>query len=317
MAKTSYIKIPPELEEKYYSDLQSRDRFIVPGIRAKGIVISRKKRKDLQSKTLLDICSNYWKNFTDEQRANWKAADQHNVKHGWRTFVSDQTSRILLGLEGVTTPSEYHQGKVGYILIEDPAEEIKLIQPHPSSYWVKSKVVGKDGMYEPKQVTEILALPLEIGLSYKSDLISTGPGSFVHFYASIRHLYQGQNLNHDLIIDIPLQSHWYKETQTISELLGIVTSYNLYIHLYNVRGELFFDNITSKHSGSNWARDTFCEKIEESFTRGFYQIPKHWAPVTLPAGAIYYSKYVGSEIYEASIYGLKWYGIANYGDVIF
>ena len=149
-------------------------------------------------------------------------------------------------------------------------------------------------MYEPKQVTEILALPLEIGLSYKSDLTSTGEGSFARLYASIRHLYQGQNLNHDLIIDIPLSSAWNKTTETVSELLGIVTSYNLYIHLYNVRGELLFDNITSKHSGSNWARDTFCEKIEETFTRGFYQISKPWAPVTLPAGAVYYSKYVSA-----------------------
>ncbi|GAH28076.1 unnamed protein product, partial [marine sediment metagenome] len=248
----------------------------------------------LKGRTLLDTCSNYWGDFTDAKKADWKNVSPYDPKHGWRTFVADQTSRILLGLEGTAEPNTYHQNMVGYILIESPGSEIKLIQPHPSSYWIKTKVIGKDGMFKPEQISESLALPLEIGISYKSDLTSTGAGSFVKFYASIRHLYQGQNLNHDLEINIPLSSAWTKQTETVSNLIGTVTSYNLYIHLYNVRGELFFDNVTAKHSGSNWVRDTFCEEIEEDFTRAYFQVPKHWAPITLPDGAAYYSKYVST-----------------------
>jgi len=291
MAKTSYIEIPPELEEKYYSDLQSRDRFITPGIRKKTAIISRKKRQSLNKRTLLKTISNYWQNFTDEQKQAWEDVSPYDPKHGWRTFVSDQTLRILLNLEGTATPNEYHQSEVGYIKIESPAEEIKLIQPHPSSYWIKTKVIGKDNMYQPEQVTEILALPLEIGISFKSNLTSTGDGSFAKFYARIRRLYQGRNIDEDLEIDIPLSSEWNRETTTLSSIIGTVTSYSLYIHLYKVTGELLFDNITSKHSGSNWVRDSLCEKIEEDFTRAYYQVPKHWAPITLPAGAVYYSKY--------------------------
>jgi len=313
MAKTSYIEISPELEEKYYADLQPRDRFIVPGIRQKSAIISRKKRQSLNNRTLLKICSNYWKTLTNEEKQTWEDVSPYDPKHGWRTFVSEQTLRILSGLDGIATPSEHHQSEVGYVLIESPAEEIKLTQPHPSSYWIKTKVIGKDNMYKPEQVTEILALPLEIGISFKSNLTSTGEGSFAKLYASIRHLYQGQNLNHDLEIDIPLSSDWTRKTETVSSLIGTVTSYNLYIHLYKVTGELFFDNITSKHSGTNWARDSLCEKIEEDFTRAYFQVPKHWAPITLPAGAVYYSKYVPAEGYEISIYGYRWYGVALYG----
>lgn len=291
MAKTSYIEITPELEEKYYSDLQARDRFITPGIRAKSKMISRGKRAILKNKTFLPVCSDYWAGFSPAEKQAWEDVSPYDPPHGWRTFVNDQTLRILLGLEGVATPNEYHQGKVGFISIEAPAEEIKLIQPHPSSYWIKQKVVGKPGMYEPEQITELLALPLQIGISYKSDLVSTGPGSFAKFYASVRRLYQGQNLDELLEVDIPLSSGWARATETLSSVIGIVTSYSLYIHLYKVTGELLFDNILSNHSGSNWARDHLCESIEEEFSREYYQVPHHWAPITLPASAGYYSKY--------------------------
>jgi len=291
MAKTSYIEITPELEERYYSDLQARDRFITPGMRVKSKIISRKKRAILNNKTFLKTCKSYWDNFSPAEKQAWEDVSPYDPAHGWRTFVSDQTLRILLGLEGVATPNEYHQSKVGSILIEAPAEEIKLIQPHPSSYWIKTKVIGKDEMFEPTEVNEILALPLQIGISYKADLVSTGEGSFAKFYASVRRLYQGQNLDELLEIAIPLSSAWTRDTATLSSVIGIVTSYSLYIHLYKVTGELLFDNVLASHSGSNWARDRLCESIEESFSRAYYQVPKHWAPVTQPAGSSYQSIY--------------------------
>ena len=176
-------------------------------------------------------------------------------------------------------------------MIEEPAEEIKLIQAHPSSYWLYQKVEGSQSMYEPVQVTEDFALPLKLTISYKSDLVSTGEGSFARFYASIRHLYQGQNLNHNEIIEIPLSAVWGKQETTISFLTGQAISYNLYIHLYKVRGILLFDNVKAEHSGSNWVRDTLCKKIEQDFTRQWYQIPKHWGVITMPEGAGYQSIY--------------------------
>ena len=225
---------------------------------------------------------------------------------------------------------------VGKLLIEAPAEELKIIQPHPSSYWISQKVEGKDNMFQPVEISESFSLPLKIAISYKSDLTSTGEGSFVRFYAIVRHLYQGQNLSYNLIIDIPLQSHWYKDETTISELTGLAVSYNLYIHLYKVRGTLLIDNIEAIHSavnfysdygigvfgkvefmewsGQNWVIDPFCKKIEQSFSRGFYQISQPWAIVSLPSGASYNSIYAGDEIYMASLYGLRWHGIGLYGE---
>lgn len=313
MSKTSYLRVPPELEEKFYSSVQSMDRFIIPRIRTKTGPLSREKIKKLIGRSYLKEISGLWNNFTNEQKSAWKDVDTHFQKHGYRTFVADQSIRIKLELGGVATPNQYHQDMVGKLLIEEPAEEIKLKQAHPSSYWISCKVIGKKDMYEPVEITEPFALPLKIGISYKSDLVSTGAGSFARFYASVRHLYQGQNLNHDEIIEIPLSSAWTKQDTTISSLTGLAVSYDLYIHLYKVRGTLLIDNVEAIHSainfyadygervygtykyaewqGQNWARDPFCNKIEQSFNRGFYQVLKHWKSIILPEGASYKSVY--------------------------
>lgn len=291
MAKISYLDISPELEEAYYSGLQSSDRFIIPRIRVKKVILSQEKIDNLTARSYLPVIADLWNNFTDQQRADWKAIDPYPNPNGWRAFVADQSKRISLGLGGIATPNQYHQDMVGKILIEAPAEEIELIQPHPTFYWLYKKVSGTKSMYEPVIVNELFSLPLKITINYKSDLVSQGAGSFARFYASIRHLYQGQNLNHNEIIEIPLSSAWASQNTTISTLAGLAVSYNLYIHLYKVRGTLLIDNVKAEHSGSNWVRDTYCKKIEQDFTRQWYQIPKNWGVITMPDGAGYMSIY--------------------------
>lgn len=291
MAVTTYLTIPPEVEEKYYSHLQSSDRFVLPKIRPKTVILSRQKIANLTKKSYLPVIAALWHAFTDQQKADWKAVSPYSRPHGWASFVADQSKRIKFGIPGTAIPNANHQDMVGKIEVVAPAEEIKIIQPHPSSYWISRKVAGKKGMYAPVKIDEAFSLPLKLTIHRKSNLVSTGSGSFVRFYASIRHLYQGQNLNHDEIIEIPLISDWAEQDTTISTLAGLAVSYNLYIHLYKVRGTLLIDLVKAEHSGSNWVRDHLCKKIEQDFTRGFYQVPKHWAPITLPTGSDYESIY--------------------------
>jgi len=291
VAVTTYLTIPPEVEEKYYSHLQSSDRFVLPKIRPKTVILSRKKIAGLTKRSYLPAIAELWRAFTDQQRADWKAISPYSRPHGWASFVADQSKRIKFGIPGTATPNANHQDMIGKIEIIAPAEEIKIIQPHHSFYWISRKVAGKKGMYIPVKIDEAFCLPLKLTIHRKSNLVSTGSGSFVRFYASIRHLYQGQNLNHDEIIEIPLVSNWAEQDTTISTLAGLAVSYNLYIHLYKVRGTLLIDLVKAEHSGSNWVRDHLCKKIEQDFTRGFYQVPKHWAPITMPAGSDYESIY--------------------------
>jgi len=291
MAKTGYIQVDPELEDKFYSDLQTMDRYITPRIRPKAKALSREQKQTTAEKSYLPICSELWANFSEELKQTWKDIDQNTYPHGWRSFVADQCNRIKLGLEGVATPNQYHQDLVGKLLIQAPAEEIKIAQYHPHTYQLYQKVAGKKDMYEMVEVKEAMALPLKITISYKSNLISTGEGTFVRFFASVRHLYQGQNLNHDLIINIPLINDWTSDNITITTLSGLAQSYNLFIQIYKATGELLIDNIKAEHSGSNWVRDPFCKDINRNFTRQYSEVLANWAPITIPAGASYQSIY--------------------------
>ena len=291
MARTNYLDLPVGQEELYYGGLQSGDRFVFPRIVRKNAFFSRKKIANLKAKSYLPIISDLWAGFTDGQKSDWKDVDPHTKQHGWRTFVADQSKRIKLGLVGVATPNEFHQDMVGGINIEAPAEEVLIAQYHPAFYYIHKKIQGTKNTYEPVMVTEEVSLPLTLSINYKSDLVSTGAGSFCKFYARVRHFYQGRDIETDLVLDIPLSGAWAKLTDSLSVVLGEIVGYTLFIHIYKATGTLLFDQLKVEHSGQNWARDTLCRDISQIFTRAYYQVPKNWAPITLPTGTDYDSIY--------------------------
>lgn len=291
MSKTSFLQVTGVTEEAWFGALQSGDRFITPRIQAKSALLSQARVANISARSYLTLVKNAWAALSAGDKAAWKAADHHAHQHGWRCFLADRCQRIKLGLAGDATPSSFHNDLVGGIVIAAPAEEVLLVQPHPQSYWVLKKVSGTKSQYEPSLVTEGFGLPLVVSLNYKSDLVSTGAGSFARLFARVRHLYQGENLDYNLNVEMALSAGWSAGTATASSLLGQAISYNLYLHLFKVRGTLLFDNIKVQHSGSIWTRDQFCRDIDASFTRAFYQVPKNWGVVTLPAGASYGSIY--------------------------
>jgi hypothetical protein len=291
MAKTSYVDLLPTIEQKYYSNLQIADRFIVPHVVMKKTFFSRKRVKGLTQKSLLPQIAADWALLSPTEKTAWTNAGVQRNLNGWRLFVADKCARIKNGLSGNATPSLLHQSWVGKLKITAPAEEIKIAQLHPSFYWISHKVYGKKGMYEPVKINEPMTLPLIISLNYKSNLVSTGAGSFAKFYADVWYSYQGQNLSRLVEIPLDLIADWKNATATLSSLESIVIGYTLYIHLYKMTGELYIDNVKATHSEQNWVRDTYCDDIYQTFSRAFYQIPDHWAPVILPSGAEYDSVY--------------------------
>ncbi len=291
MARTNYLDLPLGQENLYYAGLQSGDRFVFPRIVRKNKFFGRKKIKGLTAKSYLPIISGIWAGFSTAEKQAWKDVDPHPRQHGWRTFVADQSKRIKLGYAGTATPNQFHQDLVGGIDIVGPAEEVLIAQYHPGTYYVKKKVQGTKNTYDPVQVTEAVSLPLTLSINYKSSLISTGAGSFCKFYARVRHFYQGRDIDTDLEINIPLSGGWANLTKTLSVVLGEVVGYTLFIHVYKATGTLLFDNVKATHSGQNWVRDTYCRDISQIFTRAFYQVPKNWAPITLPPGTDYDSTY--------------------------
>ncbi len=313
MAKTSYQLIPAGLEDLFFKCLKSGDRFTYARISRSNTIISRKLKYKLTAKSLLPIIKDYWNGFTAGEVAAWNAAAAICGKKGYRLFVQDQSYREKYDVAGVATPSLFHQYKVGYLKIEDPANEIKITQLHPQFYWVLRAVSGKKGMKEPVKVTENFTLPLTIGLNYKANLVSQGAGSFARLYGEIWSIYQGLDIKTQFYIDLDLDTanfaafgfaefgswefgnsgvdDWASVEATCDFVHGLAVGYDLYIHLYNLRGDLYIDNIKAEHNAQNWARDMYCLDINQAFTKAFYQIPKHWAAVILPNGAGYDSVY--------------------------
>jgi len=291
MARTTFLTIPAGQEDLYWTPLQSGDRFTFPKVVRKVSFYGRKKVEGLTRRSYIPAIAVIWRTFSDALKDDWKTAGTERGLNGWQAFVADQSKRIKFGIGGQATPSTFHQDLVGQIYITAPAEEVKIVQYHPSQYWVSQKVQGKKRMYEPVSVTEAFSLPLELSINYKSNLVSTGAGSFAKFYAIIRHSYQGQNLTTNLELNIPLVGGWANLNDTISSVYGEVQGYDLYIHLYKVTGTLHFDNPKATHSSQNWLRDPYCKDISKAFTRAFYQVPKHWAAITLPTGTSYNSVY--------------------------
>ena len=287
MAKVEYVDILPATSELYYRALTAQDRFTFSRITKKVEFYSRKKVKGMTLKSLLPQVAEAWNALSVGDKALWTTAGAQSDLNGYRLFVQDKCIRIKNDLAGNATPVVLHQSWIGDLRIKSPATELKIVQLHPSFYWVSSKVSGKKGQYEPVQVTESFGLPLVLSLNYSSDLTSQGAGSFAKFYALVWHSYQGIDYETPLEIDLDLSTGWKNATATLSSLSGYVVGYALYFHLYNVRGNLYIDNVKSTHSAQNWVRDTYCKDINQGFTRAFYQIPKHWVAEILPDGSIY------------------------------
>ena len=204
MSKTGYIDLDTAQEEAYFSALTPGDRFIAPRVRRNTRLISVRRKKGVSQRSLLPTCAQIWNAYTTEQKNSWNSAGEYSNLTGWKAFVRDKCYRVVNDLPGEATPNNFHQGLVGQLTIQAPADELKIFQPHPPSYYVSRKIPGTKNMYSPVLVSERLALPLQIGLSYKSNLVQTEADGFAKFYAIVRRLYQGNNLDEILEIDLDL-----------------------------------------------------------------------------------------------------------------
>ena len=291
MAKTSYLDIPTNLTNLFKKTLQSGDRFTFPRVYVKRQFLSRTRKKNITNKSLLPQIAILWQALTEQDKTAWNIAGVACNTTGWKIFFNDTSLRIKNSLQGLSTPSELHQGKCGKIIIESPANEIRLAQLHPNSYYVFKKVRGTRSQYEPKKVAEGFYLPLEIAISYKSNLVASGGTPQAKFYCNVESHYQGKILNNILSIDIELQTDWKRKTNILTKVVGVARSYIAYIEIKNATGILYFDNIEIKHGGINWVRDPYCNNIKQNFTKAYAQIPKHWVADIIPNGAYYDSMF--------------------------
>ena len=296
MAKTTFITIPDGLDLQYKKVIQSGDRFIFPHIKVKRLFTSRSRKKGLTQKSLFVSLAPVWNALSTEQRTAWNDAGLECGLTGFRLFVQDTSKRIANDISGYATPSNLYQSMVGRISVESPAIGLTIIQLHPQSYYVNRKVTGTRSQYEPVLIQENLSLPVDIAISYKSNLSSAGSNPYAKFYIIIYSSYQGRDIENLCEINFNLVQDWERLTAQISSVVGVFRGYTAFIEIHDAQGTVLFDNVDIIHSGMNYARDPFCNSIQTSFTKAFYQIPRNWSAETIPDGAFFRSVYHETEI---------------------
>lgn len=291
MAKISFLDLPVGFEDAFKKVLAPGDRFTYSSLKTSANRVSRYRKKEMLTKNLIPILAPVWQALTQQERDLWNEAGTHSNTSGWILFLRDKSARIANGIEGYASPENLYQVRVGNIHLEGEAQYALIAQIHPKEYYVQRKKKGTHSQLEQVKVTENFSLPLNIEISYKTDFVQIEENAFAKFYVRVFSSYQGRDIETDLELNFGLSDNWMRITNSLNSVLGLVRSYIMYIEVSGVQGDLWFDNIVVEHSGHNWARDPFCYRIHQDFTKQFYQIPKHWSAIELPEGAFYQSVY--------------------------
>ncbi len=258
---------------------------------AEMLLSSRRRKKGMSQKSLIPILTPIYNALSTPEKEAWASAGAINNSRSFNLFLRDTSYRIKNSIAGYATPNDIYQVLQGKMTVGGGATSMKIAQLHPFKYFILKKIVGTKTQYEPVQITETFQLPLQIEISYKTNLTSAGSGAFAKFFVIVNSHYQGRNIETPLEISFDLVHTWDRLTATLSSVVGVVTGYTGYIEIHNATGDLWFDNVTFFHDSFNWARDPFCNSIRTDYTRAFYQIPRDWIGIDLPDGAFYDSLY--------------------------
>jgi hypothetical protein len=291
MAKVTYLELPAGYDMSFASALKPADRFTFARIVLNRTLLSKKRKIDVSQRSLFSQISVFWQALSQGERDAWIEAGAEINRTGWQLFIQDQAARLGAELAGVATPSTIHQSWVGQISVTDFSDEFFAVQLHPNAYYIKRKIIGTKSQYQAVKITEWFRLPLKIGINYKSDLEAGEGEYFAQFYADVNYSYQGVDKVERLAIDFDLQSGWKTVETTLSSIIGQVKSYNLFLYLNNVKGDIWFDNVVAYHSAQNWAIDPVCKTLTQLHTRNFYQIPAEWFIIDLTNGVAFDSVY--------------------------
>lgn len=291
MALVGYLDVPPELQALLKNLISSTSNRRTGAVRKAGYLPSRKRVLELTQRSLLPQIRDFWNGLDETQRTAWKVAAKTTNMNGWNLFVQDTAYRLKYGIPGLAMPSTLHQYKVGRIEIASPAKRVVLRQYHPEKYYISKKIRGDTMLRENVAIHERLRLPLLLALSYRCNLVPTDPEYRCRFYATIYSSYQGRTIQTERGFDFDLVTGWQRDATSITEVIGVARSYDLWIELENVRGWFEWDNVTSQHTGTNYARDFRCNDVNNELTTTNFQIEASWEEQFLPYGSGFASVY--------------------------
>lgn len=288
MAKTETIDIDTELQDSFSKAFEQRDRFVLSVLQGHKNEPSDRQKYNLRGQSLFKYLAPLWRELTTEEKSTWATAGAASNISNWQLFISDNAARIKNGLILDVPPSPIWQVRTGFLSIQSPATELKLIQEHPLDYWISRKMRGKPWKQELVKIQERITLPIDLQLSYKSDLTTVGGEQIAKYSVILWYSYQGVDHFDEYSIEINAEQDWTVDNiSTPSSVVGHLIGYFLVIHIKGYTGEVLFDNIKAIHTEQNWARDPRCDDIGKIFTKAFAIVKPFWIPEILPSGASY------------------------------
>lgn len=291
MARLEYWAVPDEWWPLIEKILKWNNRFQFVSIRRSPLLSSRRRRRDITLRSIFPLASQIWSGLTTLEKDAWTTAGTLSKYSNFQTFLRDLAGLLRNEMSYPGTPNPYVQDSCGRGVIGFPASGFLLKQEHPYNYYVLRKVRGTRSQYEPHRLIESFGLPMDVAISYRSDLTAINGNALARFRVVVWSNYQGRDIYKNYDLDFDLSSEWTRLTLSISTVKGILKGYTAYIDVQECSGVLDWDNVLLKHSGVNWARDFRCNAVSTSYTGSFFEIARNWEADVLPPGAFYGSVY--------------------------
>lgn len=243
MPRVYGITIPAGIEIIYNKSLKMYDISVMCNVGKNVHYLTRSQKYTLRGLSKLFEVAYRWSALSQAQKDAWYIAGDPSGMNGYALFTQDTIYRYLNGLIGLATPSIYHQYFIGHVEIEAPATSCLAVEYHDTP----------------------LSFPCTMSVNYRSNLVSTGPGSFAKLTFQWLRLFSGKNYNERQSIDFGLVDAWQTKQISITQQPGVIGTWALVLELYNVTGNLYIDNLSVEYDGTIQNVDFECDVFPESF----------------------------------------------------
>lgn len=261
--RTGFRDVPSYIDEddREATLLQQPQRF--PHLKTKVKGLTRKKKARLNNSTLLKIISEEWNKLSDSEKDDWNTIAENMGRNGWQLFTQDLSYRIKHELSYPPTPDSKYQTWVGHLHIGGDESYTEMYQYHAHRYFLK---VPKEGYRKMKKKIKVMTWPtnpLEIRLSYKTDLKYTGSGTEPRLGIKTDGYTDYGYIESEYFYDLPHSSTWTTFSEDFNNIRPGSTKMRLAIYIYENSGDIWFDNLELNIDGVNHAIDPYFEEVNE------------------------------------------------------
>ena len=276
MARTQSISIPPGQEQLQRRALEERDRFTLGVVQAHKRIPPLGMKRRLRAQSIFRILSPFWRSLSDAEKQSWRSSGAVSGLTNWQAFISENAGARRIGETLPVTPSNFHTGNVGSVISSGSSAHFSAVQYHPQKYMVARPLPGRRWKSELTTITEPFALPLALRIRYRFTSTQAGDNPVARYSARVTTSYQGNDIVRDYGINFISGDSWREVALSITGQLGYIVGYELRLEISGQSFTLYFDNIVAQHSGTNWARDPKCNRVDRRFTKAFSLVSPYW-----------------------------------------